>query len=107
MVPGFLIKTLEGLCLYGTNSSLASCKREIISVLAGDIFVFRFSLSLALNEGDYLVSFGVSARGINEQFVPLERRYDSVIINVQQSREFQGLINLDATFRIENEISNE
>jgi lipopolysaccharide transport system ATP-binding protein len=98
IVPGILVKSLEGLFLYGTNSYLASEGRGHISVKAGDVRVFRFSLPLRLNEGHYLVSFGVSVGPGNGELRPLDRRYDSVLLNVGRAQPFWGLVDLTASF---------
>lgn len=98
VVPGILIKTLDGLFLYGTNSFLASEGRENFSVQRGDVRVFKFSFPLNLNSGDYLLSFGISAGSPQTEMTPLDRRYDSVILHVTKGMEFWGIIDLKSTF---------
>lgn len=98
VVPGILIKTLDGLFLYGTNSFLASEGRENISVSRGDVRVFKFSFPVDLNSGDYLLSFGISAGSPQTEMTPLDRRYDSIILHVNKSMEFWGVIDLKSTF---------
>ncbi|EAB2010727.1 ABC transporter ATP-binding protein [Salmonella enterica] len=98
VVPGLLIKTLDGLFLYGTNSFLASEGRENISVSRGDIRVFKFSIPVDLNSSDYLLSFGISEGNPQTDMTPLDRRYDSIILHVTRSMDFWGIIDLKATF---------
>lgn len=98
VVPGLLIKTLDGLFLYGTNSFLASEGRENISVKRGDVQIFKFSFPLYLNSGDYLLSLGISAGDPLGNLTPLDRRYDSVILHVSKRMEFWGVIDLNASF---------
>ncbi|SQC44784.1 ABC transporter ATP-binding protein [Klebsiella pneumoniae] len=98
VVPGILIKTLDGLFLYGTNSFLASEGRENISVSRGDVRVFKFSLPVDLNSGDYLLSFGISAGNPQTDMTPLDRRYDSIILHVTKSMDFWGVIDLKSSF---------
>lgn len=98
VVPGLLIKTLDGLFLYGTNSFLASEGRENISVSRGDIRVFKFSIPVDLNSSDYLLSFGISEGNPQTDMTPLDRRYDSIILHVTKSMDFWGIIDLKATF---------
>jgi lipopolysaccharide transport system ATP-binding protein len=98
VVPGFLIKTLEGLFLYGTNSFVSTANVDRISVVAGDTHVFRFSLPMALNEGHYLISFGISSGDPMGELVPLDRRYDSVIVNVGRPLQFWGIVDMAAEF---------
>ena len=64
VVPGFLIKTHEGIFLYGTNSFISSPGQECVSVNAGDIKVLCFSIALALNEEHYMFSFGISSGAV-------------------------------------------
>lgn len=98
VVPGLLIKTLDGLFLYGTNSFLASEGRENISVSRGDVRVFKFSFPVDLNSGDYLLSFGISEGSPQTDMTPLDRRYDSIILHVTKSMDFWGVIDLKSTF---------
>lgn len=98
VVPGLLIKTLEGIFLYGTNSFISSEGRVNIAARAGDVKVFRFSLPLALNEGHYLVSFGISAGDPQQELTPLDRRYDSVLLHVGRTQPFWGIVDLNASF---------
>ncbi|ECG1191444.1 ABC transporter ATP-binding protein [Salmonella bongori] len=98
VVPGLLIKTLDGLFLYGTNSFLATEGRETISVSRGDVRVFKFSLPINLNSSDYLLSFGISEGNPQTDMTPLDRRYDSIILHVTRNMDFWGVIDLKATF---------
>lgn len=98
VVPGLLIKTLEGIFLYGTNSFVSSQGRERITARAGDVKVFGFSLPLTLNEGHYLISFGVSAGDPLQELTPLDRRYDSVLLHVGRALQFWGIVDLEASF---------
>lgn len=98
VVPGFLVKTLEGIFLYGTNSFICSQGNKSISASVGDVIVFKFSLPISLNGGYYLVSFGISSGDPLQHLTPLERRYDAVLINVQRPVQFWGMIDLQASF---------
>ena len=98
VVPGILLKTLEGLFLYGTNSFLASEGRENIVVSRGDVRVFQFSFPMNLNSGDYLLSFGISAGRPETELTPLDRRYDSVILHVAKNMDFWGVVDLKSGF---------
>jgi lipopolysaccharide transport system ATP-binding protein len=100
VVPGLLIKTLEGIFLYGTNSMIAGNACANIPVRTGDVRVFKFSASLSLTEANYLVSFGVSFGTSQHDLVPIDRRYDSVIIHVGRNTEFSGIVDLEASFQV-------
>ena len=100
VVPGFLVKSLEGIFLYGTNSFVSGHGSENISVSAGDIKVFKFSLPLRLNTGHYLISFGISSGNPLQELIPLERRYDSVLLYVERIMPFWGIVDMEASFHI-------
>lgn len=100
VVPGFLIKTLEGIFLYGTNSFVSTNGRQMISAKSGDVKVFKFSLPLTLNEGHYLVSFGISSGNPLNELLPLDRRYDSVMLHVGRGLQFWGIVDMEASFGI-------
>ncbi len=105
VVPGFLIKTLEGLFLYGTNSFLSSEGRAGISVKAGQVIVCKFSMPLDLNEANYLVSLGISSGDPLVELTPLDRRYDAIVLNVARGMQFWGMMDLKADFEIVEALS--
>ncbi|KZK25768.1 MULTISPECIES: ABC transporter ATP-binding protein [Delftia] len=98
VVPGFLIKTLEGIFVYGTNSFIASGSAEEIPVVAGDTKLFKFTMPINLNEGYYLISFGVSSGNPLQELRPIDRRYDSVMIHVGRDFPLSGIVDLKASF---------
>lgn len=100
VVPGFLIKTLEGLFLYGTNSFLSSHGSVGLAVKAGDVIVCKFFMPLDLNEANYLVSFGVSSGDPLGELTPLDRRYDAVMVDVARGMQFWGMMDLRAGFEL-------
>lgn len=100
VVPGFLIKTIEGIFLYGTNSMLASSDRSVIEAKKDECKIFKFSLPVSLFEGYYLVSFGISSGFPVDELLPLDRRYDAVMIQVSRSSTFSGIIDLQADFTV-------
>ncbi len=103
VVPGILIKTLEGIFLYGTNSFMLEPTSEPISAVRNEIRHFKFSLPLSLYEGHYLLSFGISSGNLGETLVPLDRRYDSVLLQVSGSHSFSGMVDLQSNFTICND----
>jgi lipopolysaccharide transport system ATP-binding protein len=100
VVPGFLLKTVEGHFIYGTNSLTAAGVDGLLPVAAGDLYTFRFELPMLLNEGIYLASLGVSSGGSIHELEALDRRYDAILVSVQSSRAFSGLVDLQAKFSI-------
>lgn len=99
-VPGILIKTLEGLFLYGTNSFLASNGAKVISAKAGDVLVCAFQLPMNVNEGHYMVSLGISSGDPLSELTPLDRRYDSILLDVSRPMQFWGIVDLHAEFSV-------
>lgn len=105
ITPGILLKSHDGLFIYGTNSFLSGKGRNI-SAKKGELKVFKFSLPVNLNGGHYLLSFGVSS-GPQENLIPLDRRYDSVLITVDRPIPFWGIFDLQATFETLGSKTNE
>ena len=97
---GFLIKTHDGVFLYGTNSFLASKGSVQCQAKKGEAYIFTFTLPMHLNSGHYLISLGV-ATGALENLTPLDRRYDSILIHVQKHVDFWGIVDLQAKFEME------
>lgn len=98
VVPGMQLKTLEGLLLYGTNSLLSGAKESLMNIQAGEVRLFKFTFPLNMNRGNYLLSCGISASGDTQELIPLDRRYDSIILNVEQHDDVGGIIDLNAVF---------
>lgn len=99
IIPGILIKSLEGIFLYGTNPFLISNDYAPISVKAGEVKIFHFSFKANLNQGDYLLSFGISAENLKSKMLPLDRRYDAIILHIKRNTKFWGIIDLSSTFK--------
>ncbi|MFQ0814958.1 ABC transporter ATP-binding protein [Brucella anthropi] len=96
VTPGVLLKSHDGLFIYGTNSFLSG-KGMTVSARKDELKVFKFSMPINLNGGHYLLSFGVSS-GPQENLIPLDRRYDSVLITVDRPMPFWGIFDLQANF---------
>lgn len=107
IVPGLLLKTLDGLFLYGTNSFLASDGKTSLAARAGQVLTCSFSLPLSVNEGVYLLSLGVSSGDPLGELTPLDRRYDSIFLDVNRPMQFWGIVDLKADFAIEGDSSGE
>jgi lipopolysaccharide transport system ATP-binding protein len=96
-VFGLLVKTLDGVFLYGTNSGLAG-EQAITAAKAGESRIGEFRFSCALNTGSYLLSLGISAADADGAMTPLDRRYDSILLEVAHPRPFWGIADLSASF---------
>ncbi|HDS1234516.1 TPA: ABC transporter ATP-binding protein [Pluralibacter gergoviae] len=98
ITPGILIKSLEGVFIYGSNSHLATTGKALISGKMGNVAVYKFTLNLCLNEGSYLLSLGVSSGDPTQTTDPVDRRYDSILLKVTNNIHMWGLIDMKADF---------
>lgn len=94
-----LIKALDGMFLYGTNSSIAGALNEE-PVKQGDVRIVTFNVPMSLNSGAYLLSVGVTDESDSGQHIPLDRRYDSILLPVENPRPGTGQLDLDAKVSI-------
>ncbi|MGD0137362.1 MAG: ABC transporter ATP-binding protein [Tepidisphaeraceae bacterium] len=92
---GLNIKTKEGLLLYGSNSLLAATPRERRPLMAGQVEIVQFRWTVRYNGGDYLLSVGLASGSSLEDAMPLDRRYDSILLPVLPSRRFVGLADME------------
>lgn len=100
VVPGIMIRAVDGVFIYGTNSLILNSGWQGISVEEGDVRVFEFTFALPLNSGDYLLSLGVASGEAMESLEPLDRRYDSIVLSSTRSVPFTGLVDLDAELMV-------
>lgn len=98
-VFGLMIKTLEGQIVYGTNSELKG--KVVDEVAAREAVNCQFSFPMRLNAGHYLVSLGVSEASLDGQDLPLDRRYDAILLNVTAAESFLGLFDFSASCTLE------
>jgi lipopolysaccharide transport system ATP-binding protein len=99
-VYGLLLKTIDGVFVYGTNSTLARSTGYPEPVAAGSVHVASFTFPLMLNPGGYLLSVGISEELDTGELVPLDRRYDSVLFSVSHDNPTAGLVDLHAKFEL-------
>ena len=99
VVPGLLIKTLEGVFVYGTNSLISSNENRIFIGRATESEIFCFTIPMRLKEGHYLISFGVGeGKNYRDELAALDRRYDSIMVHIKGGSEFSGIVDLGAGF---------
>lgn len=96
-VFGFAIKNLEGQMLTGCNSRDQGMDfgSRYRAVFAGETVVCRFRFRPKVDSGNYLLSVGMS-EDHNGDLEPLDRRWDSILIKVERSGPYFGMVNLDA-----------
>lgn len=98
-VYGLLVKTHDGVFLYGTNSTIAQ-GHDAPPASRGAVVTCEFCIPSGLNSGAFLLSVGVSEPSGEGELVPLERRYDSILVQVLNRDAVWGLVDLRATCRI-------
>lgn len=96
-VFGLLVKSHDGVYLYGTNSRLSEGD-SLLEVEAGKVVVAHFEFPWQFNEGAHLLSFGVSEERGDGELVPLDRRYDSVLLQTINEHRGSGVLDLGAKF---------
>lgn len=97
-VFGFYIKTIEGLMLTGCNSRDfgKGWGARYRPVHAGEIVVCKFRFRPNFESGNYLLSLGIAADNGGE-LRPLDRRYDSILLKIENSEPYSGLVGIGAS----------
>ena len=98
ITPGILIKSLEGVFIYGSNSYLSTKGKILPTGRSGELVVYKFSMNLCLNEGAYLLSLGLSSGDPTKTTDPIDRRYDSILLKVTNNVHMWGLVDMQADF---------
>lgn len=96
-VFAFLIKTLEGISLYGSDTQ--SLGNETEEYEPGDSVEIKFNLKNNLSAGTYFINCGVRDNSFEES-VFIHRRVDVAMFKVAQHTDTNqvGLVNLAAKF---------
>jgi lipopolysaccharide transport system ATP-binding protein len=97
-VFGFFIKTINGLMLTGCNSRDAGdgWGGRYRPVYAGETIVYRFRFRPRFESSNYLLSLGVAVDNSGE-LMPVDRRYDSILVNIESREPYYGLIGIGAS----------
>jgi lipopolysaccharide transport system ATP-binding protein len=97
-VFGLLIKSYDGVFLYGTNSHLSESSEAKGVYPAGSSVVANFEFPWHFNAGAHLISVGVSEERGEGDLLPLDRRYDAILVTTDNPRRGSGMIDLGARF---------
>lgn len=97
-LPGFglTVKTKEGICVYGTNSLKKNDGKILRPVAAGTVLFIKYTLQCDIAPGEYFISCGV-ADMISATDVPLDRRFDSLLLKVHGTTDFWGMGDMNAS----------
>lgn len=94
LVVGVQLRTVDGVVIFGTNTR--DWLGMTFSKKKGQVFFVRFSLQPRLTLGAYFLCLGVSSKTIGDDanVVPLDRRWDSVLLNVTGAQHAHGLVDM-------------
>lgn len=98
-IYGFIVKTKEGVTVYGNNSWFEGVTVEPKG--SGDKVVVEFRQNMNLASGDYFISAGV-AELTEKDIVPVDRRYDLAYVNVMPVDKSFGVVNLFSKVDVKN-----
>lgn len=99
-VYGLMIRSNDGINVYGTNSETSEGVPSDVSVSAGDVVEVEFSLMNCFNEGAFLISFGITDMSGGTLDQPLDRRYDSVLVKVENMTPSNGIMDMMADITV-------
>lgn len=91
---GYHIRTISGVRIYGQSTQ--SCGVSV-SLSAGEVRKFEFSLVSKLNNGPYVINFGI-AEGDATNFWMLHILTDGVLFNATTKENYPGIVNLESEF---------
>jgi lipopolysaccharide transport system ATP-binding protein len=96
IVFGFYIKTIDGLLITGSNSRDFPDDQHVNWEIdpGCNLFEVSFIFKPRLTSGEYMISLGV-AQDVLGELIPLDRRYDSILIHVINRKPYFGLVDLD------------
>lgn len=95
---GLLIKSHDGVVIYATNSSVEGMYLDMAN--DGEVYDCSFVMPAYFNSGSYLLSLGVSAGSDLTADSPLDRRYDSIMINVVNYKNHAGILSVKSSFSL-------
>jgi len=90
---GFAIKTREGITIYGSNTEICGDPIPYDEVEAGSIVHISYAFDCNLAPGEYFLSMGIAV--MEDEDVPLDRRFDSLLLFVHGPANFFGLGNMN------------
>jgi lipopolysaccharide transport system ATP-binding protein len=95
-ILGILIKTKEGVTIYGANSETLEVEAFKSFGEHGQVAYATASFCCRLAPGDYFISLGIATKE-GEGNTPHDRRYDAIHFQVRPVTTFFGLVDLGLT----------
>lgn len=93
VIIGFTLKTSDGVTVFGSNTRDTIENGVLCSVCSGQVVQCTFRLRPELCSGDFVISLGVVYE-LNDEIIPIERRYDSLNIRVDSDTYSYGVVDL-------------
>ncbi|WP_019635692.1 ABC transporter ATP-binding protein [Paenibacillus fonticola] len=91
-VFGVIIKTINGIEVFGTNTKILGSQIDVVS--SGTILETEIELPIYLNEGTYFLTFGITDQSGNET-VTIDRMIDITFIRILTDIKSIGLVNMN------------
>lgn len=92
---GCTIKTREGITVYGSNTEINGSDILYQNVNTGFMTTVKFTIQCNLAPGEYFLSFGIAV--MEKENIPLDRRYDSLLLTIHGPANFFGISDLAMT----------
>ncbi|MEM7062887.1 MAG: ABC transporter ATP-binding protein [Cyanobacteria bacterium P01_B01_bin.77] len=105
-VIAFLIKTTEGIAIYGTDTEIIEYENKDYD--KGDEAIFTFVINNYLAPGIYFLNCAIKDQN-NDEAIFIHRRVDAMIFRVQPSspqKSYVGLTNLDCRFTVSTRMNS-
>jgi lipopolysaccharide transport system ATP-binding protein len=100
-ILGMVIKTKEGVTVFGSNSETLDIRAFGELGQPGETCVVRLAFTCRLAPGDYFVSLGLATRQ-GGTIVPHDRRYDAIHLQVGPDPTFFGLTDVGLSMSVES-----
>lgn len=91
---GYHIRTVSGVRIYGFSTATNGIE---VSLKKGEKKTFRFSLMAILNNGPYIINFGL-AEGDTIHYTMLHVITDGILFEAETNEKFPGIVNMRGQF---------
>lgn len=98
-ILGIAVKTKDGVTVSGVNSEMRELADFQVLLQKGSVMHAKANFRCGLVPGDYFISVGIATRK-NEEYIPHDRRYDSIHFVVRPHNHFNGLADLEFSLSV-------
>ncbi len=92
---GFLIKTIDGVKIYGWNTQFDGV--SVGPAHGSNMQIIKFSIKMNLTGGDFFIDIGFDEL-INNNPTTIDKRNDFIHLVVQAKKTFTGLVELECSY---------